>query len=47
MNILILGGTYFIGRRLVEIMRDGNFNITLLNRGTKGDLWPDIETISA
>lgn len=36
MNILILGGTLFIGRALVEkLIKSGFYNITLLNRGTR------------
>lgn len=35
MNILILGGTYFIGRVLVELLLIGRHTVSTLNRGTK------------
>ena len=34
MNILILGGTQFVGKHIVDAFSDSNHNITLFNRGT-------------
>lgn len=34
MNILILGGTYFIGRAIVEKLLEKGSNLSILNRGT-------------
>lgn len=46
MNILVLGGTGFIGPHMVrEALRRGH-NVTLFNRGrTNNKLFPDLETI--
>ena len=33
MNILVLGGTQFIGLRVVELLHDGGHRVTVLNRG--------------
>ena len=39
MNILVLGGTLFIGRRLVELLDRQRHQVTVLNRGvTPADL---------
>ncbi|PJA88554.1 MAG: hypothetical protein CO139_02490 [Candidatus Moranbacteria bacterium CG_4_9_14_3_um_filter_36_9] len=35
MNILVLGGTYFIGKILVELLLLGKHSVSILNRGTK------------
>lgn len=46
MNILILGGTVFLGRALVEDARRRGHTLTLFNRGqTNGGLFPDVETL--
>jgi 2'-hydroxyisoflavone reductase len=46
MKLLILGGTRFLGRHLVEIGRASGHEITLFNRGlTNPGLYPDLETI--
>ncbi|WP_299530190.1 NAD-dependent epimerase/dehydratase family protein [Ulvibacterium sp.] len=46
-NILILGGTRFVGRNIVEkLMELGKYNITLFNRGESSpDLFPNIRII--
>lgn len=36
MNILILGGTLFIGKRFVESIQNKNYKIILANRGISG-----------
>jgi 2'-hydroxyisoflavone reductase len=46
MNILIIGGTRFVGRHLVEAAQQRGHQITLFHRGkTNPDLFPEIETI--
>lgn len=46
MNILILGGTIFLGRALVNSALARNHNVTLFNRGIKNpDIFPDIEKL--
>jgi 2'-hydroxyisoflavone reductase len=45
-NILIIGGTRFLGRHLVNSTLARGHNITLFNRGKSNpDLFPNIETI--
>ena len=47
MKILILGGTVFLGRHLVEAARHAGHEVTLFNRGmTNPDLFPDLEKIT-
>jgi len=46
MNILIIGGTRFLGRALVDRALARGHQVTLFNRGkTNPDAYPDIETI--
>ena len=46
MNILIIGGTRFVGRHLVDSALARGHQITLFNRGKSNpDLFPDIETV--
>lgn len=46
MNILIIGGTKFLGRALVDAAREKGHKLTLFNRGqTNPDLYPEIEKI--
>jgi len=47
MKILVLGGTYFIGRKLTKKLLEDEFDVTLLNRGTRGNVFPGIETLIA
>jgi len=45
-NILILGGTVFLGRHLVEAARARGHEVTLFNRGQHHpDLFPDVEKL--
>ena len=46
-KLLIIGGTRFVGRNLIEaLLENGTFDITLFNRGiTNPDLFPTIKTI--
>jgi 2'-hydroxyisoflavone reductase len=45
MRVLILGGTVFLGRHLVAAARAAGHEVTLFNRGTHGDVVPDVEQI--
>ncbi len=46
MNILIIGGTRFVGRHLVEAALEREHQITLFNRGKSNpDVFPEVETI--
>ncbi len=46
MNILIIGGTKFLGRHLVDSALARGHNVTLFNRGkTNPNLFPQVETI--
>jgi 2'-hydroxyisoflavone reductase len=46
MKLLILGGTIFLGRHLVEAALEQGHDVTLFNRGLHGaDLYPDVEKL--
>ncbi len=46
MEILVIGGTRFVGRHFVEAAQARGHKITLFHRGQSGDdLFPDLETI--
>jgi 2'-hydroxyisoflavone reductase len=46
MNILILGGTVFLGRHIVEAALERGHTLTLFNRGRRNvDLFPQIEKL--
>lgn len=46
MKLLILGGTIFLGRHLVEAARARGHEVTLFNRGQhNADLFPDVEKL--
>src|SRR5688572_26558988 len=46
MRILIIGGTRFLGRHLVEAALGCSHEVTLFNRGKSNpDLFPQLETI--
>jgi len=46
MKLLILGGTRFLGRAMVEIARQQKHQVTLFNRGqTNPHLFPDVEKL--
>ncbi len=47
MRLLIIGGTIFLGRHLVETARAAGHTVTLFNRGKHGpDLFPELERIT-
>ena len=46
MRVLVLGGTLFVGRHLVEAALARGHEVTLFNRGrTNPDLFPEVETL--
>ena len=46
MQILVLGGTQFLGRHVVDVALARGHDVTLFNRGqTKPDLFPDVERL--
>lgn len=46
MDVLIIGGTKFLGRALVDVLLQNEHTITLFNRGkTNPGLYPQVETI--
>ena len=47
MNLLVLGGTQFVGRHIVETARGRGHRITIFHRGrTNPDLFPDVESVT-
>lgn len=46
MRILVLGGTRFVGRAIVEAALSRDHDVALFNRGTHPDLFPGAEAIS-
>ena len=34
-KVLVLGGSYFVGRKLVEFLAGHGYAVTVLNRGTR------------
>jgi nucleoside-diphosphate-sugar epimerase len=46
MKLLVLGGTGFLGRHMVEAALAHNDEVTLFNRGQQNaDLYPDLEKL--
>lgn len=46
MRILVLGGTQFLGRHVVDAALDRGHDVTLFNRGqTRPELFPDVEKL--
>lgn len=45
-SVLILGGSYFIGKKISEKLLHAGYKITLLNRGTKQPFSTKIQQIS-
>jgi 2'-hydroxyisoflavone reductase len=45
LNILILGGTVFLGRQLVETATARGHQVTLFNRGRYPDIFPQVESL--
>lgn len=40
-KVLVLGGNHFFGKKLVRILLNQNYDVTLLNRGSKNDGFGD------
>ncbi len=48
MKVLVLGGTQFVGRRIVEALLAAGHDVTLLNRGKTGtEHFPDLSHVTA
>ena len=48
MKALVLGGSVFVGRRLVELLVAGGHDVTVLNRGrTATDLPDSVQRLTA
>jgi 2'-hydroxyisoflavone reductase len=46
MHILVLGGTQFLGRHVVDVAVEQGHTVTLFNRGqTRPELYPDVEKL--
>lgn len=46
MRLLVIGGTLFLGRHVVDAARAGGHDVTLANRGkTNADLYPEVEKL--
>src|SRR5262252_4836988 len=45
MNLLILGGTKFLGRHLVDAALAARHQVTIFNRGTRMGLFPEVEEL--
>ncbi|MCF6136389.1 NAD-dependent epimerase/dehydratase family protein [Pseudalkalibacillus berkeleyi] len=45
MNILVIGGTKFVGRHIVEAALLHGHRVTLFNRGTNREVFPELELI--
>ena len=45
MKILILGGTRFLGRAFVEKALNRGYEVTLFNRGTNKEIFPEVEQL--
>src|SRR5690242_4321228 len=46
MRILVLGGTQFLGRHVVDLALERGHDVTLFNRGqTRPELHPDVEKL--
>ena len=46
MNVLILGGTQFIGRHIVETLLAAGHNVSILNRGrSRDEFLPRVERL--
>lgn len=44
-RVLVLGGSYFIGKKIVEVLLNGGYQVTVLNRGTVENPFPQAEHI--
>jgi 2'-hydroxyisoflavone reductase len=47
MRTLVIGGTQFIGRRIVELLLEGGHDVAVLHRGATHDLGPRVKNLQA
>ncbi|MDQ3105675.1 MAG: NAD-dependent epimerase/dehydratase family protein, partial [Actinomycetota bacterium] len=47
MDLLVIGGTRFVGRHLVHSALSGGHRVTLLHRGGSGEPYPEAEHLHA
>lgn len=45
MDVLVVGGTRFVGRWIVEALLQRDLEVTLFNRGSHADVFPDVTSI--
>ena len=45
MNLLVLGGTQFVGRHIVKTAQERGHTVTLFNRGNNSDVFPELEQL--
>jgi len=45
-KVLIMGGSYFIGKKIVDVMVENNYSVFTLNRGTKKNEDPRITNLA-
>jgi 2'-hydroxyisoflavone reductase len=45
MKLLVIGGTRFVGRHLVEVALQRGHSVTLFNRGKNADVFPTVEQL--
>ena len=45
MRILVLGGTRFVGRHIVEALRERGHAVSVFNRGSSPLPWSDVEQL--
>lgn len=44
-KVLVLGGSYFIGKKIVEVLVKDGYDVTILNRGTNKNYDTSVDTI--
>lgn len=37
-QVLVMGGSYFIGKKIVDVLLNNNYSVYTLNRGTKENI---------
>ena len=46
MNLLVLGGTQFVGRHIVKTAQERGHTVTLFNRGNNSEVFPELEQLT-
>lgn len=44
-KVLVMGGSYFIGKKIVDVMVEKNYSVYTLNRGTSKEVNPKVKNI--